>query len=62
MNSSTELSEMLYTDPKICYYYHLRFHRATTTSVEVTAPVLEIMLSNIGIVFRIEANNILRMT
>jgi hypothetical protein len=29
--------------PKICLYYHLPLHRATTTAVQMAAPVPEIM-------------------
>jgi hypothetical protein len=29
--------------PKICWYYHLPFHRVTTTAAQIAAPVPEIM-------------------
>jgi hypothetical protein len=39
ISTSTQLREILYATPKICYYFHLLLHRATTTAVQMAAPV-----------------------
>jgi hypothetical protein len=43
ISTFTELHETLYTDSKICYYYPLLSHPATTTAVQIEAPLPEIV-------------------
>jgi hypothetical protein len=41
---STKLREILYLTPKICKYYHLPLHGASTAAIQMAAPGPEVVL------------------